>query len=367
VIPARRAQVAVVGAGIVGLATADALTAHGVDVVCFEAGVPGSGQSAGLARSFRHVHEDERLVELAVAARAGWRRWEERFGRRLLGPEGALFAGSKLEERANALDAAGVEATLVDGEALRAALPVATPDAPAALFDPQAGSIRARRAIELLANALGPSLVPAEVIGLDVRSTGALVETSEGFWTAETVILCAGRRTPALAAAVGIEIGTRTTVHARVAFRVRPEHEGRRLACWTDRTDSFGERVYSTPLGTTGQFAVGLGGGGRDPELASPIDAPAVRASASADVERVCAYVARALPGLDPEPVSVRLCHLTELRGGGDVFAAWRAGPVLAFAGGNLFKLAPELGRLLADAATSGALPELLAAPIAAT
>ena len=362
-IPARHAQVAVVGGGIVGLATADALTARGVDVVCLEAAEPGSGQSAGLARSFRHVHDDERLVELAAAAQEGWRRWEERFRRRLLGPEGALFAGSELEERARALRAVGVEATLVEGEELRAVLPVATPAVPAALFDPQAGAIRARRAVELLAHALGPRLVRAEVVGLDVRPAGACVQTSEGFWNADAVVLCAGRRTPALAASVGIEIAATTTLHARVAFRVRPEHDRRRLACWTDRTDSFGERVYSTPLGTTGHFAVGLGAGSGNVELGSATDAPASRASTTADVERVCGYVARALPGLDPEPAAVRLCHLTELPGGGDVFGAWRTGPILAFAGGNLFKLAPELGRLLADAATTGELDGILAAP----
>lgn len=365
-IPARRVQVAVVGAGIVGLATADALSQRGVDVACFEAAEPGTGQSAGLARSFRHAHDDERLVELAVAARDGWRRWEERFGRRLLGPEGALFAGPELDKHLDALRAAGVEATLVDGEELRAALPVVAVEAPTALFDPEAGAIRARRAVELLARALGPRIVRAEVVGPHVRATGALVETSEGFWNADAVVVCAGRRTPALAASVGIAITATTTLHARVAFRVRPGHDGRRLACWTDRTGSFGERVYSTALGTTGHFAVGLGAGSGNVELSPAADALAAETSTAADVGRVSAYVARALPGLDPEPAGVRLCHLTELPGGGDAFAAWRAGPILAFAGGNLFKLAPEIGRLLAGAATTAELSEVLAAPAAA-
>ena len=364
-IPAGRAQVAVVGAGIVGLATADALATRGVDVVCIEAAEPGSGQSAGLARSFRHVHEDERLVTLAAAAREGWRRWESRFRRRLLGTEGALFAEPELDEHLGVLRAAGIDAAIVAGEELRSVLPIAAQDAPAALFDPEAGAIRARRGVELLVSALGPHLVRAEVVGVDVRATGVLVETSEGFWNTDAVVLCAGRRTPALAASVGIEIAATTTVHARVAFRVRPEHDGRQLACWTDRTGSFGERVYSTALGTTGHFAVGLGAGSGNVELAGS-DALAAGASTTADVERVCVYVGRTLPGVDPEPAAVRLCHLTELPGGGDVLGAWRAGPIVAFAGGNLFKLAPELGRLLAHAATTGELPEILAAPAAA-
>ena len=42
-----------------------------------------------------------------------------------------------------------------------------------------------------------------------------------------------------------------------------------------------------------------------------------------------------------------------------DVFAWWRAGAVLAVADGNLFELAPELGRILADAALTRGEPDL--------
>src|SRR5439155_26359448 len=87
-------EVAVVGAGIVGLAVSDALAQRGAGVRCLEAARPGDAQSGGLTRIFRHRHDDERLVELAVEARSGWRRWEARSGRRLLGEEGCLFVGS---------------------------------------------------------------------------------------------------------------------------------------------------------------------------------------------------------------------------------------------------------------------------------
>ena len=70
-------EVAVVGGGITGLSTAYALQRRGVDYVCFEAALPGSGQSAGRTRVFRHGHDDERLVRLAVRARAEWERLED--------------------------------------------------------------------------------------------------------------------------------------------------------------------------------------------------------------------------------------------------------------------------------------------------
>ena len=75
-----RAEVAVIGAGIVGLAAADALARAGVDALCFEAAEPGSGQSAGYTRVFRHAHDRADLVELVSCARRGWDEWSELAG-----------------------------------------------------------------------------------------------------------------------------------------------------------------------------------------------------------------------------------------------------------------------------------------------
>src|SRR3954454_9859179 len=87
-----RADVAVVGAGIVGLAAADALARAGVDVRCFDAAEPGSGQSAGYTRVFRHVHDRADLVDLATRARRRWDDWGELAARPLIGAERVLFA-----------------------------------------------------------------------------------------------------------------------------------------------------------------------------------------------------------------------------------------------------------------------------------
>ena len=59
----------------------------------------------------------------------------------------------------------------------------------------------------------------------------------------------------------------------------------------------------------------------------------------------------------------MRVCRLTRLPWGEDAFAAWRTGPVTAFAGHNLFKFAPVLGPMLVEAATGDALPAALRPP----
>jgi hypothetical protein len=94
---------------------------------------------------------------------------------------------------------------------------------------------------------------------------------------------------------------------------------------------------------------------------------PAV-ATVEPSVARLAAYVARAMPGLEPEPVGLRLCVTTALPWHRDAFAAWSAGPVTLFAGNNLFKFAPLLGRLLAETVLAGEVvpalaPETAAAP----
>lgn len=67
--------------------------------------------------------------------------------------------------------------------------------------------------------------------------------------------------------------------------------------------------------------------------------------------ERASHYVARALPGLHPEPVAYRHCWVTDLPWSTDGIAVWESEGAFFVAGHNLFKHAPWLGRALARAA----------------
>jgi glycine/D-amino acid oxidase-like deaminating enzyme len=339
----REAEVAVVGAGIVGLAAADALARAGVHIRCFEADEPGNGQSAGLTRVFRHVHDRADLVDLVSRARRGWDEWSERAGQPLIGPEGVLYASPEAESLADLLGNAGIEHRLVDEEEQRDLLPILSPPGGPALYDVRGGGIRVQETVAMLVSSLGSRLVREQVSALN-RDGG--LETSAGTWRFERVLVCAGAQTAELAEPLGIELPLEVRDHTRATFRVRERHK--RLACWMDRTNAYGATVYSGPMPALDGFAVGL---------ATEDDDPA------GSVARVRAYVDRALPGLDSEPVDTITRPLTILPWHPDAFAVWEAGAALVFAGHNLFKFAPVLGALLADACRNGQVPAELNPP----
>lgn len=360
-------EVAVVGAGIVGLAATEALARRGVDVLCFEAGAPGRAQSGGLTRIFRHRHADGRLVGLAVEARRGWQGWERRSGRRLLGSEGALFAGPD-EADGHRLARHGVPHHFVAGRDLPDVLGVVGPVASPVLVDELGGALRARRAVDVLLSWVGRRVERAEVLGVSSphRGSGARVQTGHGIYAARHVLICAGAGTPRLAAGVGLHVPVSYALQARPTFRIRNSHAGTRPACWVDQTGEHGEAVYGSPVGSGGRYAVGLSAEDGSLPLGDGGQVPA-GADMEAYVRRGAEYVARAMPGLDPEPESVRMCVSTHLPEQGDAFSTWHAEGVTVFAGNNLFKFAPVLGELLADAVTGGSIADVLISPPASS
>ena len=359
----RPPDVIVVGGGIVGLSTAWHLAQSGADVRCIERARPGAGQSAGLTRIFRHVHDTPELVALARRSLGRWRAWEARSGRQLVGQEGLVYHGEDAGRALELLRAAQLEADPADAAAQREALPILAPPEGEAVLDRGAGAIRVRRALSLLAGWLGAGLVSAEVLGLRVEGDGVLAHTSEGLVRASAAVVCAGARTATIARALGLELPVAHSCHLRATFDVRPEARARSLACWIDRNGAAGDAAYGSPVGSSGRYAIGLG----DPDANVPVSPEAGTMPAEGDLrpalERLSALARRTMPGLDPEPVALRLCVSTRLPWSDDGFAAWQDGPVTLFAGNNAFKHAPVLGELLAEAALGGRVPAALEPP----
>jgi sarcosine oxidase len=352
-------DIAVVGAGIMGLATAEALALRGARVARIDAGAPGHAQSAGAARGFRHLHADPALMRLAVESRAAWRALEARTGTELLERGGMLRLGADVEPEIAALRAVGVDARVVGADEAAARFPALAPEAGPLLLDPDAGAVRAHAAVRALAARIGDALVRARVTAIEPAADGVRVVATAGTIACARCVVCAGAGTEHLVAPLGIALDRERRAAFRLTFRMRTPPAGP-APVWSDRSERFGERAYGAPEGPD-RYAVGLIATSTPLASADVETLPASAADVRAARRRLIAYVRAAMPGLDPQPVDAVLRLITPLRGPDeDRFGLWQRDGVLAFAGHNLFKHAPRLGEMLADAALDGPVDPLL-------
>lgn len=306
----------------------------------FEADRPGCGQSAGPGRIFRHLHDLPELVGLAVAAREAWRAAEERFGRPLLDERGTLMLGGPREAYAAHLAAAGVPCEpLGAGRLPQGVAPLA-----AGLLDPGGGTIDAEGYMDALAAELAPAIRTGRVVEVREGGRSAVAVTAEGPVAGGRVLVCAGAATPGLVAPLGLKPPVAQTAHRRVAVRGAPAG----LPCMLDRSGAAG----------AGGYVTALAGGGLALGTHAADDLPDDEATA---VTR--RHIERLFPGIDATLAGVVRCRSTVLAGHTEAFGLYEAGPVAAFVGGNLFKHAPALGPLLADAVLEGRVDPLLAPP----
>jgi sarcosine oxidase len=309
-------RVIVVGAGIVGLATASALGEAGATVRCLDAGEPMGGRSVGDTRIFRVAHGTPELVAEARRASERWDDWSLRAGRTFVGGERAMVSGPRVPEWSAAMAAAGAIHRVVDG----------------VLHDPAGGVLDLAGAGAFLAERVGPERV--EVTGVD--ADGSVYTTGGGREHADAVVVAAGAGTPALVAPLGVAVPDELEHHARFTFAGPADG-----ACHLDgRADGTLASTYQHRT-RAGQWAVG--GHLPDADTAWELGADEVaRRSRAAVVD----HVRRHLPHLDPEPVAELRC--TPTRGLEDGVHTATTGAVHVVWGENLAKLAPRIGEQLA-------------------
>jgi monomeric sarcosine oxidase len=325
------ADVAVVGAGIMGSATAYALAREGHEVTVYEQFEVGHtrGSSHGRSRIVRLAYPDLEFVELAKESFAGWRELEQQAGVELLELNGLLELVGDLDQGSSAaLDAAGAEYELVSAEDARRRWPVGVPDGWTALFQPEGGIVRAdlaHRAFVDRAVAHGAELREhTRVDALDDVDARAVVVTA-GPWVQRffpDLPVHSTRETVAYFRREGAPLPS--------VVQLDPVTRGHALYSLHDPVHGLkaGAHHAGARIGPDDE-------GGPDPAL----------------VERVAEWVARTYPDADPEPVAAETCMYTTTPD--ERFILERRGRVVIGSpcSGHGFKFAPAVGRRLAEMA----------------
>jgi sarcosine oxidase len=207
------AEIVVVGAGVVGAATARALARRGRRVALIERFGFGAaeGSSRGTSR-IRALVPNPTLeyLELGRAAARLWAELEAEVGEGLVHRTGCLSLGPSVEAYAADLAAAGVDCELLDPPEVGRRFGVRVPAGDTALFQPEAGVIAADRALAALlrsARAAGAELVEGvRVFAVEPTGDGAELRTAAGVWRCDQVVVTAGPWTRRLLADAGVPL-----------------------------------------------------------------------------------------------------------------------------------------------------------------
>lgn len=319
------ADVAVVGAGLNGLATAWALDRAGHDVVVYEQFELGHtrGSSHGRTRIFRLAYPEATWVRYAQEALDGWRELERESGEELLLLNGLLeLCREGAETSQAALEACGAACQVLTKGESEARFGVVPEDGATVLFQPDAGVVHADRALRAFAR------------GLRIE-TGRRVESLDEL-DEPVVVVTAGPWARRLLERAGIELPVVETRETVAFFRldgpvpsVVAEVVTRGHGFYSLHDPVHGLKVGSHMRGTPS-----------DPDEEKGPDEALVREIADWTRER--------FPAVDPEPVHAESCFYTTT--GDERFVLERHGRIVvgSACSGHGFKFGPATGNRLA-------------------
>jgi sarcosine oxidase len=374
IVPRRVPSAIILGLGTMGAAAALELARRGVRVVGIDRFAPPHtlGSHHGGSRIVRDCYfEHPDYVPLLLRARQGWDRLERdargvasladgpivhRPGVLYLGP-----AGSEVVERSFESGCAhGIACERLDARAVRARFPqFAVPDGWGALLEPGAGFVRPERAIAAtlaLARRHGAALALDErVLDWSDTASGVRVRTDRGIHEADTLVICAGAWTPAIAARLGVPLVPQRVVIAWITPRDPAACAAPRMPVWyVDRPGAPG--LYGIPAapdqGDPRGMKVAFHAG-------TPCDPDAPRTPPTADeLQALADATATHVPGAAGPVTAHATCLYTMSPDGHFVIdqvpGCARTWIACGFSGHG-FKFMPVIGEALADLATAGA------------
>lgn len=323
-----RADVVVVGAGVMGLASAWALARAGREPLVLEQFRVGHarGSSHGATRIFRLAYDEPEWVRLAQKALPLWRELEADSGETLLDFTGLVDLPLDLDRLVAALTATDTDHEILDAEEVERRFGLAT-TCSKAVFQPEAGVVRADRALAVFAS----GVTIREETKVRALVPGG-VETDRGVIEADDVVVAAGAWAGDLVSRLPVT-PTRETVSY---FRLADERLVPSVIDYANRETyalTAGRGVLKVGVHRTGPPADPNGPG-------RPADTTARFASE---------WAARTFDLAQPEPISVETClytNTTDAR-----FLLERRGSVVVCSAcsGHGFKFAPAVGTRVAE------------------
>ena len=324
-------RVAVIGAGVMGAATARALARGGHDVTLLEQFSFGHkrGSSHGATRVFRFSYPVASYVRMAMESLELWRELERETGEDLLRTTGGLDTGKILDDHVAALHECGAECEVLDRGEAAARFPWLRPGEGPLLFQADGGVTSAERAVQAF-------LRSAEQNGATLRPD-TKVSSFEGL-DADVVVVTAGGWVRELVEPLGIDVPVRPT-RETVAYFELDEPRLTTLVEWDQPS------IYALPSGP-GILKAGEHQAGEttDPDEEGVVDRDSV--------QRLSAWVAERFPKANPTPINAETCIYTNTPD--DSFVLERHGNVVVGSpcSGHGFKFAPLIGKRLAELAT---------------
>jgi sarcosine oxidase len=313
-----------------GLATGRALQRRGQDVVVYEQFEPGHrrGSSHGRSRIFRLAYAEEEYVRLAKEALGLWRELEAETGETLLELNGLLEIVRTLEESTAAtLDACGVEWHRLEGEEAERRYPIRVPEQSFAVLQPEAGIVRADKALAAFAR------------DLDVRYGTPAHPDELG---AEVVVITAGSWVNEL-----LEEPLPVKVTRETVCYSRPERDGPVPSVVSFKPDSHTHDMYSLADPVHG---LKVGAHHEGPE-ADPNETGEPEPHL---IEQITSWARETYRLAEPDPVAAETCLYTTTPG--QTFILERRGRLVigSACSGHGFKFAPAIGERLAALAVTG-------------
>jgi len=336
-------DIVIVGAGIMGAATARELSKSGLTVNIVEQFEPGhnNGSSHGKSRIFRLSYPDAIYVSMAQESLSLWRAAEEETGESLVLTTGGFDAGEGIEANADALAECGATFEMIKGADVGGRWPQVrlAPDE-AVLWHPDAGVALADKALSSflrVAMRAGVRLhTSTRVESLELSEDGVEVRAEGKTFHGGVAIVTSGGWAAPLLATAGVTLDVKPTRETVAYFSI--EQSPPTFVEWSHPS------IYALPAPGFGLKAgEHIAGPRTDPDQPGEVNLESA--------ERISAWVAERFPGADPTPVHAETCIYTNTPD--EHFVLERHGPIVVGSpcSGHGFKFAPLIGKRLAELA----------------